>query len=249
MRARKREQSFGLIVVGNEILDGRNRDAHFDAVSVILCDRNLSLAWALYLPDEKSTLTWHLKWAFEQRTPFFCCGGIGSTPDDLTRDCAAKALGVPLKHHPEGVRIIKERFEGGATKHRLLMVKFPRGAELVPNPINRVPGFMIRNGYFVPGFPSMAHPMIRWVLDTLYVPGRARKSASLLLPRTREADLCYIMEGFVKTHPKLNFSSLPAFAKDGPQVRLGISGLPHDVTRGLRDLKATLRSEGIRWRE
>jgi molybdopterin-biosynthesis enzyme MoeA-like protein len=242
---KKSAEKFGLVVVGNEILDGRNRDAHFDAVSRILRDRDLALAWALCLPDDRKVLESHLKWAFGLKTPFFCCGGIGSTPDDLTRDCAAKALGVPLKHHPEGVKIIRERFEGGATKHRLLMVKFPRGADLIPNPINRVPGFMIRKGYFVPGFPSMAHPMIRWVLDTLYRPGRAKKAATILLPRTKEADLCYTMEKFVLAHPELNFSSLPAFAKDGPQVKLGISGLPGDVARGLRHLKAALRKDGF----
>ncbi len=240
---------FGLIVIGNEVLDGQQTDAHFPFALGLLTEYRIPLGWTMTLPDDAPTIEAQLRWAFARPEPFFCCGGIGATPDDLTRDCAARALGIELEHHPEGVAIIRERFEGGATPQRLLMVCFPKGARLVPNPVNRVPGFFIANGYFLPGFPSMAHPMMRWVLETHFALGAERASATLVLPRAKEADLVYLMEQFILAHPTLGFSSLPAFAKDGPRVHLGIKGSPEDVARGLADLKTMLDSDDVGYTE
>ncbi len=101
----------------------------------------------------------------------FCTGGIGATPDDHTRQAAAEALGRPLVLHPEAARLITERSrEMGlpVTPERLRMGEFPAGAELMPNPYNRIPGFSIGKHHFVPGFPEMAWPMLEWVLDSRY---------------------------------------------------------------------------------
>lgn len=243
----RKTDRFGLVIIGNEVLDGRRTDAHFSYTRDLLDERNISLAWSMVISDDTEIIESQLRWAFARPEPFFCCGGIGSTPDDLTRNCAANALGVGLEHHPEGVSILQNRFEGEATPQRLLMVCFPKGADLIPNPVNRVPGFSIENGYFLPGFPSMAHPMMRWVLDTCYETGAERDSATLVLPDAKEADLVYLMEQFILTHQSLGFSSLPAFTPTGPAVHLGLSGSPDAVTRGVGELQALLESEGISW--
>ena len=107
----------------------------------------------------------------------FSCGGIGATPDDHTRQSAALALGVPLALHPQARDLILERMRDLAAErgepyepdrddnqHRLNMATFPQGAEIIPNPYNKIAGFSVRAGeggvYFVPGFPVMAWPMI-----------------------------------------------------------------------------------------
>ena len=237
--------SFGLIVVGNEILDGRRQDAHFVYTRDLLGQFDLQLRYCLVLPDDNVAIEDHLRWAMAQPEPFFCCGGIGSTPDDLTRACAARAAGVELEYHPEGVTILEACFGDNTTPARLRMVEFPRGASLVPNPVNRVPGFHVSNGFFLPGFPEMAQPMMRWVIEQNYLAPGKRCSATLVLRGVKEADLVDLMEAFVAEHEDVSFSSLPRFTDTGTQISLGLSGLEAAVQRGLTSLKARLREAGV----
>ena len=237
--------SFGLLVIGNEILDGRVKDRHFETLRDILRERHFELRYALFLPDRGDAIETHLTWAFSRPEPFFSCGGIGATPDDLTRDCAARVLGVPVALHPEGVRIMRERFGECVSPSQLRLVAFPEGAALIPNPFNRIPGFRIRNGYFLPGFPEMAEPMMRWVLDSAF-PARAdRASGSVLLPGAREGMLLDMMEEFVRLHPDVGFSSLPRFVPGGTEVTLGLSGTRAAVDLAMDDLCARLERDRI----
>jgi len=239
---------FGLIIIGTEILDGRQKDSHFANACRLLRERNLDLKYTLILPDDPSLIDIKLRWAMSRPEPFFCCGGIGATPDDYTRHCAARATGLPLEHHPQGLAILKKRFGEGATSARLNMVEFPKGSVLIPNPVNQVPGFQIRNGHFLPGFPEMAFPMMRWVLDAWYGPGKERASRTVVLPGAREADLVNLMEAFIAAHSGISFSSLPRFTDSGTELRLGLAGSPEDVENGLRDLTRELDKAGVRFR-
>jgi molybdopterin-biosynthesis enzyme MoeA-like protein len=240
---------FGLIIIGSEILDGRIRDRHFENTRKLLSERNHQLRYSMILIDEQGLILEKLKWAMMRYEPFFCCGGIGSTPDDYTRFCAAEAAGLPLEFHEEGVDILKKRFGKRATPPRLKMVEFPKGARLIPNPVNQVPGFSIANGHFLPGFPSMAEPMTAWVLDTYYERGNDRFMRTLVLEGAREADLVPIMEEFIEEHPAVTFSSLPKFVEGGTEVHLGLSGSLQDVESGIRDLIEKLEAMGLQWEE
>jgi molybdopterin-biosynthesis enzyme MoeA-like protein len=77
-------------------------------------------------------------------------------------------LNAELRLHPEAEREIRARFGGEVTPQRLQMGEFPAGASIIPNPVNRIPGFSLREHHFVPGFPQMAWPMVEWVLDNRY---------------------------------------------------------------------------------
>ena len=166
---------FGLMVIGDEILNGSHSDAHFAAVREMLEMRGLRLAWVEYVADVPSEIIARLKRSFAESTPVFVTGGIGATPDDHTRQAAADALGVPLAIHPEAARFIIDLSENRGDDlnsaihlQRLNMANFPEGAGIIPNPFNNVAGFYVQHHYFVPGFPVMAHPMLAWVLDAFY---------------------------------------------------------------------------------
>ena len=174
---------FGLVIVGDEILSGKREDKHLAAAIRLLAQRGLALAWARYAGDDRAALTALFRETFASGDVVFSCGGIGSTPDDHTRQAAAAALDVPLVLHPEAELLIAQRCadmarEGRGTadmshpenRQRLKMGEFPAGASIIPNAFNRIPGFSIRNHWFVPGFPVMAWPMIEWALDTFYAP-------------------------------------------------------------------------------
>jgi len=175
---------FGLIIIGSEILDGRIQDKHFENTQRIMGERNHTLRYSMILVDDPVLILEKLKWAMKRPEPFFCCGGIGATPDDYTRQCAAKAAGVSLEFHEEGLEILRNRPGFEMTPSRMMMVEFPEGSVLVPNPVNQIPGFSIANGHFIPGFPSMAEPMTAWVLDTYFEAGKATVSRTLILKQT-----------------------------------------------------------------
>ena len=140
-------RSFGLIVVGDEILSGKRADKHMPKMIELLAARGLQLAWAEYVGDEPVRITAALGRAFASRDVVFSTGGIGATPDDHTRQCAAAALGVPLALHPEAEVLIRERMQDTAREqgipydpdrpdnvHRLNMGVFPLGARIIRNP-------------------------------------------------------------------------------------------------------------------
>ena len=132
--------AFGIIVVGDEILNGRRQDRHFEAIGGLLRERGFAVAWLRILPDDPECLVTEFSRSMADGIPVFCCGGIGATPDDHTRACAARAAGVPLGMHPGAVAEIEARFPIG--KLRPLMAGKPRAQGEDGNTpfVQRIPG-------------------------------------------------------------------------------------------------------------
>ena len=169
--------NFGLIIIGDEILSGKRADSHLAHVIATLAARGLLLAWARYEGDDRARLTAVLRETFASDDLVLAFGGVGATPDDHTRQAAAAALGVPLVRHPEALAEIEARFAKEAWPHRVLMADFPAGSSIIPNPVNRIASFSVRDHHFFPGFPQMAWPMLDWVLATRYATIAAPPSA------------------------------------------------------------------------
>ena len=149
-------RTFGAIIIGDEILSGKRQDKHFAKIAEMLGARGLRLSWVEYLGDDRQRLTETFKRTMAAGDVVFSCGGIGATPDDHTRQAAAAALGVGLELHAEAFEDLKIRFAGEEiTDQRKLLVTFPQGVKMIPNPFNRIAGFMANEHYFVPGFPQM----------------------------------------------------------------------------------------------
>lgn len=218
------QDQFGLIVIGDEILKGKRRDRHFEAFRALLGERGYQLAWLQILPDHPVLLVERLRQTMAEGLPVFSCGGIGATPDDHTRQCAAEAAGVALSRHPGAVAEIEAQFGADAYPVRILMAELPEGSELIPNPYNRVPGFSIGQHYFLPGFPDMAHPMARWVLDTYYSAGAPpERELSLKVFGAPESTLMPLMQQLTAAYPELKLFSLPRLGPEG-FVELGFRG-------------------------
>jgi molybdopterin-biosynthesis enzyme MoeA-like protein len=245
-------RAFGLIVIGDEILSGRRVDRHFPAVRDMLRARGLCLAWVTYVGDERGRLTELLRHTFATADVVFSTGGIGATPDDHTRQAAGAAIGVPLALHPEAAALIAERTREvnlPLTPERLRMGELPAGATLIPNPVNRIPGFSLRDHHFVPGFPAMATPMLEWVLDTRYgdlFGSGAVAEASFVVRGLAEATLTPLMEAVESGHPGVRVFSLPHLdpeQRTAYQIELGVKGGPQGV--GVGPALATLREGAL----
>ncbi|MBK1644754.1 competence/damage-inducible protein A [Thiocapsa imhoffii] len=216
-------RSFGLIVIGDEILKGTRSDAHFAAFKQLVGTRGHELAWHYLLPDEPLTLAAHLRFSMSRNEPVFVCGGIGATPDDHTRQCAAQAAGVPLARHPEAQALLEDLFGQAAYPNRILMADLPAGSTLIPNPINRIPGFSLKAHWFLPGFPEMAWPMAEWVLDQHYGTAEQIQEIAVRVLAVPESRLIPLMHDLGREFPDLNLFSLPHLGADA-HIRLGFRG-------------------------
>src|SRR5262245_21611800 len=175
--------TFGAIIIGDEILSGKRKDGHLGKTIATLVARGLQISCSEYLRDDPELRSATFRRTFASGDAVVSFGGIGATPDDHTRAAAARAAGVPLRLHPEAEAEIRARFVAdpkGVTPQRLMMGEFPEGSEIIPNPYNRIPGFIFRNHHFLPGFPEMAWPMLAWVLDTRLAHLRSEEHTSEL---------------------------------------------------------------------
>jgi molybdopterin-biosynthesis enzyme MoeA-like protein len=239
--------AFGLIIIGDELLLGVREDRHFAYFRQMLGHRGQRLHRFWLLPDEETSLVQHLTLSMREELPVFVCGGIGATPDDLTRSCAAVAAGVALEPHPDAVALIEERYGKQAYPTRIQMAELPQGAELIPNPYNRIPGFSINKHYFLPGFPEMAWPMATWVVDQFYPsPDEKLTQQSLRVMETPESRLVGIMETLKQRFPEAKLYSLPTLGENG-YIELGVRGRG-DITPAFLALQEALQADNIPFR-
>lgn len=242
---------FGAIIIGDEILSGKRQDKHFAKVIAILGERGLELSWAQYLGDDPDLITATLGRTFAGTDAVFSFGGIGATPDDHTRQCAARAAGVALKLHPDAEAEIRARFVDdpkGVTPQRLMMGEFPEGAEIIPNPYNRIPGFSFRRHHFLPGFPEMAWPMMAWVLDQRYAGLSAERAAeaAIIVRDAGESQLIGLMNECLRAYPALKVFSLPRVTPER-YIELGVRGGAAQVPEAIAMLKEGVSRLGFPW--
>ena len=236
--------AFGIIVIGDEILNGKRRDRHFEGIGGLLRARGFGVAWLRILPDDPDYLVAEFRRTMAEGIPAFCCGGIGATPDDYTRACAARAADVAVTLHPGAVAEIEARFGDEARPNRIKMAELPQGSELIPNPYNRIPGFSINRHYFLPGFPDMAHPMAAWVLDTYYADGgQPERQCSVRVRGVTESGLIDLMQALTGQFPDAKLFSLPRLGPEF-QIEIGFRGYG-DLELPLRALTAGLEARGI----
>jgi molybdopterin-biosynthesis enzyme MoeA-like protein len=241
-------REFGLIVIGDEVLFGSREDRHFDYFRRLLRGHNFSLIRFWLLPDKPASLTTQLRSSMQEGLPVFVCGGIGATPDDHTRACAAAAANSELRRHPQAAALIEERFGAEAYPTRIHMADLPADCELIPNPFNGIPGFSLRRHFFLPGFPQMAWPMAEWVLDTHFSQtGQALQEASLRVLDIPESKLVPLMERLFNRFPGLKLYSLPHLG-DSPFIELGFRG-SGDIETAVQALRQGLDGLEVRYEE
>ena len=225
---------FGLMIIGDEILNGRHTDAHFAFVKQALLQRGLRLAWVEYVADVRSEIVARLQRSFVAGLPVLVTGGIGATPDDHTRQSAAMALGVELQMH-EGAahllntvvaaRLNETDLNSAVQQQRLQMAMFPAGADMIPNPYNQVAGFSIREHYFFPGFPVMAHPMMEWVLETYYQKEFFKEQHAMhsaMVYGLQESQLTPLMIATESNFVGVQTFSLPKVGENRYSIELGV---------------------------
>lgn len=238
-------------MLGDELLSGKRQDKHLPKVIALLAARGLGLDWAQFLGDDEAMIAAAIVASRERGDLVLSCGGIGATPDDCTRQAAARAFGVPLVRHPEAAALIEARYREQALPNRVLMADFPEGAGLIPNPVNQVAGFFVGDHNFVPGFPEMAWPMLEWVMDSRYPQLRnATPPVEFILRalgNAAESDLLELMQSTLVAHPGLKLSSLPFRGNDTTKayIEFGFKGPYAMATSAYMAFASALLLRGI----
>ena len=246
----KSQPRLGLVIIGDEILSGKRQDKHLMQANALLRPRGLAISWVKILGDEPNLLTKELRHSFASEDIVFCFGGIGATPDDRTRQCAAEALGLEIERHPEAVKEIETQFGEQAYPQRIHMAEYPKGAAIIPNFYNRVPGFSINQHYFMPGFPMMAKPMMEWVLDTYYQSLNTTPNVerAIRLIDGQESDWVEFMQQFEIEYPNLRLFSLPKIdANDRRFIELGVEGQATEADAGLAKIIKEANQRQHKW--
>lgn len=243
-------RTFAALIIGDEILSGKRQDKHLSKVIENLSRRGLRLSYARYLGDEPPQIVATLKETFATDHIVFSFGGIGATPDDYTRQCAAAALGVALHAHPDAVAAMQAKPNFELTPNRLKMAEFPVGSTIIPNPYNQIAAFSVVDHHFLPGFPEMAWPMMEWVLDTKYAHlfhGEPFAEEIIVIREAGESHLIDAMNRIVSGFPTTKLSSLPQHLPNGRIIELSIRGDPAAVPVAMQQMKDEVHNLGFQF--
>ena len=238
---------FGMVVIGDEILCGKRTDKHLPHVIEVLQARGMQVAWSRVVGDNRRRLVHELQVTQLDALPVLCFGGIGATPDDQTRQAAAEAFATRLVRHPGAAAMIEDQFGDRAYPDRMRMADLPEDSLLIPNPQNRIPGFTLYDHHFFPGFPSMAWPMLDWVLDHYYPRDAAPEpemEKAVRVFHTPESDLISLMDDLSATVSGAKLFSLPHMGNIY-SIELGFRGEQSSVEAAFSDLVSALTRRGL----
>ncbi|UYV37619.1 molybdopterin-binding protein [Rhodobacteraceae bacterium D3-12] len=159
-----------MLVIGDEILSGRTRDANMHFLAKELTRAGIDLCEARMISDKADAITDATRTLAAQYTHVFTSGGIGPTHDDITADCIAAAFDTPIDIRADARAILEAHYERSGTElnaARLRMARIPDGASLIDNPISAAPGFTLENVHVMAGVPQIFEAMVASVLPTL----------------------------------------------------------------------------------
>ena len=162
------EKTACLIIIGNEILSGRTRDANLSYIGKRCDELGLPLTEARVIPDVTETIVATVNECRRVHDYVFTTGGIGPTHDDITAAAVARAFGVQVQRNDEAVAAMQDYYEPGKlTDARLKMADIPAGASLIDNPVSGAPGFQLENVFVLPGVPIIMQAMFEGMTDRL----------------------------------------------------------------------------------
>ncbi|MBB5048881.1 molybdenum cofactor synthesis domain-containing protein [Rhodopseudomonas rhenobacensis] len=203
----------GILVIGDEILSGRTKDANIGFIAEYLTNIGIDLREVRVVADDEAAIVEALDALRHRYTYVFSTGGIGPTHDDITADAVAKAFGVGIDHHPEVVARFRERFsEAELNEARLRMARIPDGAELIQSATILAPGFKIGNVIVLAGVPSIMQAMMDIVAPKLK--SGVRMLSESIRANAREGDIGGPLRALAKAHPDAIIGSYPFLDED-----------------------------------
>ncbi len=204
-----------MLVIGDEILSGRTRDANMHHLTGRLTEVGIDLKEVRVVSDDATAITNAARTLAAEYDEVFTSGGIGPTHDDITADCIAAAFDTPIDVREDARAILQAHYDRQGhelNEARLRMARIPDGATLIENPVSAAPGFSLQNVHVMAGVPSIFKAMVESVLPTL-TGGAPLLSETVRIDRG-EGDIAGPLGDLAAEFPDLGFGSYP-FQKDG----------------------------------
>ncbi len=204
-----------MLVIGDEILSGRTRDANMYHLAGQLTEQGIDLKEVRVVSDDPKAIIAAVQSLSDSYTHVFTSGGIGPTHDDITADCIAKAFGVHINVRDDARAILQAHYDAQKqplNEARLRMARIPVGASLIDNPVSKAPGFTLKNVHVMAGVPSIFQAMTASVLPSL-TGGQPLVSQTYRIERG-EGDIAAPLGALAEAFPELSIGCYP-FQKDG----------------------------------
>ena len=204
-----------MLVIGDEILSGRTRDANMHHLAGELTKVGIDLKEVRVVSDDHKAIVGAVKALSDGYDHVFTSGGIGPTHDDITADCIAEAFSAAIDVRDDARALLAAHYErtgGELNEARLRMARIPDGAALIENPVSTAPGFTLGNVHVMAGVPAVFHAMVASVLPTL-TGGQPLLSQTLRVDRG-EGDIAGPLGKLAEAYPELSIGSYP-FQQNG----------------------------------
>src|SRR5271154_3638266 len=240
-----------LLVIGDEILNGRTKDKNIGFIADVLVARGIDLCEVRIVPDIVAEIVSALNALRHRYTYVFTTGGIGPTHDDMTAEAVASAFGVPLVEDPRAIALLLQRIKPDELNDaRRRMARIPQGAELIENAISKAPGFWIDNVIVMAGVPAIMQAMLAAVAPKLET-GPRTHAKSIPIGDIPEGAYAADLGHIAAQNPALSIGSYPSIVdgrfsnevvvrgKDPAQVAAAVAA----VEQIIADLRATGRDK------
>ena len=207
-----------VLTVGNEIVSGDVENTNASWLARRLAELGLEVKLLAAVRDSVEEVAEFLRAEMDRVGVVIVTGGLGGTPDDLTREAVAEAFGVPTKEIPELAAALRERFGArGLGDYAARWAQIPQGAVPLENPLGGAPGFVLGNVHVLPGLPREMEAMFETLADRFRGEpiGAWRRRYS-----TGEGQIVSVLEEATKRHPTVTVGSYPSFLQTGPEVEV-----------------------------
>jgi nicotinamide-nucleotide amidase len=217
-----------ILTIGNELVSGDVPNTNASWLSKRLAPLGVSVRMLAALPDEIEQIAEYVRDEAPRVDFLLVTGGLGGTPDDLTREAIAHAFGVEQVEHAElaqGLRTVFKR----APEYAARWAQLPAGSRPLQNPLGGAPGFAIENVYVMPGLPSEMEAMFDAIAEEFR--GGRPIGAWRHVYRTHESDIASALVEAGERWPGVLIGSYPSFGPNGSEVEIVVKSSDPDELR------------------
>ncbi|WP_121629189.1 competence/damage-inducible protein A [Tropicibacter alexandrii] len=199
-----------MLVIGDEILSGRTRDANMHYLAQEFTKHGIDLKEVRVVSDDRAAIVGALNALRGAYDTVVTSGGIGPTHDDITADCVAEAFGAQIDVRADAAALLQAHYDARGIEFndaRKRMARIPDGATLIENPVSIAPGFTMENVHVMAGVPAIFQAMVASILPTL-TGGQPLLSQTLRIQRG-EGDIAGPLGELAAEFSDLSFGSYP----------------------------------------
>jgi len=222
-----RSRSAVVVTVGNEIVSGDVENTNASWLARRLAKLGVEVLLLAAVRDDVDEIAALLRTERERADLVFVTGGLGGTPDDITREAVGAAFEVECEEFPEVADDLRRRFgTRGLGDYAARWAKLPRGARPLGNPLGGAPGFVLGNVHVLPGLPREMEAMF----DSIALGFQGRPIGTWRRRyRTGEGQIVGVLEEATRRHPAVTVGSYPSFLADGPEVEVVLKSSDEDA--------------------